>query len=1207
MGSVLPNELGTPYIQNYSPEEYGENPMNWGMVQDNRGIIYVANLNGILEFDGVSWRVIKTPKETWVLSVAVDSTGTVFAGSFGDFGYLAPDSVGNLQFVSLLEKVEPGDRDFAEIWRTHCTSEGTYFRTRDKLFLWSNNQLKVLGSKSSLSLSSVVNDTVYVEERDKGLMKTVGDSLVLIPDSERLNPMGFVAMTPYDHYRKLVFTTKGLFLFDGKTFSSFASPVNAFIRENILSSAVALPGGKFAIGTYRGGACIIDKTGRVLQVLNISSGLRNEDVKNLYCDPQGTLWMALNSGIARVQAHDPATFFSERQGLKGNVVSVTRHRGILYAATSQSVYYLESDLSILNTSPEKSGIHIPAFKSVEGISNQGFWLLSVRQWLLAATADGVYQIDGTRARLVNSGRESSFVLHQSKRDTNVVYVGLKNGMEVLKLENQRWTSTGRVKGIGEEIRTIVEEKDGGLWLGTIFQGVLHVRLTSHDSKGWNADVDRFNRSHGLPDGPANISRINGSVVFATKKGHRRFTEGDQYFDPDSTIAAELADTTLSAAWVEEDRFGQVFVWPVNEEGKSEPWMAIPQRSGGYLIDKKRFRSIMNLGLIHTTYTDNDSIIWIGCSNGLVRYDSRITKHFSIDYPTQIRRVATVSGDSLIFGGISSPKPMPQVLPYRNRALRFEYTVPHFEEVSENRYQYFLGGFDEDWSDWTRETQKDYTNLPAGQYIFRVRAKNIYGNLSREDHFRFEILAPWYQSWWAYAGYFVLFLAVVYVIDRVQRSRLVKRELEKAKLREAEIISQKNLELNEKNKELQFVLQKLQSAQDSLIDSESRFRAVAESANDAIITSDITGRIIFWNKHAETIFGYSKKEAVGQPLTMLMPEKHHKAHREGLDRFLRTGKSRIIGQVVELEAMRKDGTEFPIELTLADWETHDAKFVTGIIRDITKRKQEQAELEKTQVRLFQSEKLASLGKLTAGIAHEINTPLGAIKSNADVSARCIAKLEEFLERSKTSTGVSSGNEYEKFVNLLKKNSRISSTASDRIAKILNSLKNFTRLDEAGYQKTDLHESIENTLSLIEHEINDQTSVVREYGEIPLVECYPGEINQVFMNLLTNAVQAIEGEGTITISTYMENGYVHVQIVDTGVGIASERIKGLFDPAFTAKESRVKTGLGLYTSYTLVQKHHGQIKVKSEVDKGSTFTVILPKDPKRALKTLETKLL
>ncbi len=165
--------------------------------------------------------------------------------------------------------------------------------------------------------------------------------------------------------------------------------------------------------------------------------------------------------------------------------------------------------------------------------------------------------------------------------------------------------------------------------------------------------------------------------------------------------------------------------------------------------------------------------------------------------------------------------------------------------------------------------------------------------------------------------------------------------------------------------------------------------------------------------------------------------------------------------------------------------------------------------------------------------------------------------------------------------------------------MNSFINFARLDSAGFDKVDVHLGIDNTLTLIQHEIRARTSVVKEYGDIPRIACYPGELNQVFMNLLTNAAQAIEGEGRITIRTLIEKGNVHVQIEDTGVGIPQEQMTGLFDPGFTKKESRVKAGLGLFTSYSIVQKHHGEIKVESEVGKGSTFTVILPMDLEKAV--------
>ena len=170
--------------------------------------------------------------------------------------------------------------------------------------------------------------------------------------------------------------------------------------------------------------------------------------------------------------------------------------------------------------------------------------------------------------------------------------------------------------------------------------------------------------------------------------------------------------------------------------------------------------------------------------------------------------------------------------------------------------------------------------------------------------------------------------------------------------------------------------------------------------------------------------------------------------------------------------------------------------------------------------------------------------------------------------------------------------ITMAASERITKIVSSLKAFAHLDEATHQQADLHEGLENTLTLLEHDFKDKIEVVGEYGEIPEVTCNPGEINQVFMNLLQNAAEAIRDKGTIVIRTFEEDGYVHVRVIDTGSGISPSRRERLFDPVFAKKGSRMKAGLGLFTSANIVQKHNGRIEVESEAGKGSAFTVILP---------------
>jgi AhpD family alkylhydroperoxidase len=251
-----------------------------------------------------------------------------------------------------------------------------------------------------------------------------------------------------------------------------------------------------------------------------------------------------------------------------------------------------------------------------------------------------------------------------------------------------------------------------------------------------------------------------------------------------------------------------------------------------------------------------------------------------------------------------------------------------------------------------------------------------------------------------------------------------------------------------------------------------------------------------------------------------------------------------------------------------------------------------ELQETQARLVQSEKMAALGKLVAGVVHEMNTPIAGIKSATDTSTRSITSILGAMEATMASGEIKGIGHLQGLLKVLQDSNSVASVASERINQLVDSLKSFARLDEAAFQKACIHECLESTLSIMERDLKGRIRVVKEYGDIPYITCYPGELNQVFMNILTNAAQAIEGNGSITIRTFVEDGNVHVHISDTGIGISPGKIKRLFEPRFSNKGARVKAGLGLFISYSIVQKHQGHIKVESEVGKGSTFTVILP---------------
>ena len=476
-------------------------------------------------------------------------------------------------------------------------------------------------------------------------------------------------------------------------------------------------------------------------------------------------------------------------------------------------------------------------------------------------------------------------------------------------------------------------------------------------------------------------------------------------------------------------------------------------------------------------------------------------------------------------------------------------------------------------------------------------------------------------------------------------------------------------------------------------AEQKFRSVTESAIDAIISANSKGDVISWNQAATRILGFTEEEAVGQRLEIIIPERFHEAHRNGMKRFTKHGIAHAIGKTVELAARTKNGDEIPIELSLSTWKVRDERYYTGIIRDIGERKRAEEALQKKTLEMKKKnqeleatlkqinemhnqmiiqEKMASLGRLSAGMAHELNNPAAAAQRSAahlhglllklqDVQARMasidfdqqqikkIIALDEMarerakepvelniltrterenkLEQWLLSLGdMASGEVVPALVNvgfmkddleeLLKpfREEQFSTViawlglkiaiyslvgeiglATGRIVTLVKALKTYTYMDQAPVQSIDLRKELDNTLIILRSKLKKGVEVIREYAEdLPVIEAYASELNQVWTNLIDNAIDAMDGAGNIIIRAKGEDSWVVVEIEDDGPGIAPEHLSKVFDPFFTTKPPGQGTGLGLNISRNLiVQKHHGQMSVKSKP--GSTcFTVHLPLD-------------
>ncbi len=398
-----------------------------------------------------------------------------------------------------------------------------------------------------------------------------------------------------------------------------------------------------------------------------------------------------------------------------------------------------------------------------------------------------------------------------------------------------------------------------------------------------------------------------------------------------------------------------------------------------------------------------------------------------------------------------------------------------------------------------------------------------------------------------------------------------------------------------------------------------FKSVLDQAREAIFIFDADNlRMIYLNQNAENWFEFERDELLQMPLSQLDGLMPYLANGEMIASLRACGNEDI---VLDTEFRRKGGSSFAAELNLKLVTGNDDKAIlVSIVRNIDGRKaayHEQRknfeamqalnrELEEAQNQLLQSEKMASIGQLAAGVAHEINNPIGYVYSNLGTLEKYVRDTFGMIDLYEQAEATIADPAMRATLRaardkldiaFLKEDLRDLMTESKdgitRVKQIVQNLKDFSHVDAADeWHMSDLRRGLESTLNIVNNEIKYKADVIREYGELPEVECLSSQLNQVFMNLLVNAAHAIEERGTITVRSGHQNDGVWVSVTDTGHGIAPEHLKKIFDPFFTTKPIGKGTGLGLSLSYGIIQKHHGRIEVQSEIGKGTTFTVYLP---------------
>ncbi|EIL92262.1 histidine kinase [Rhodanobacter fulvus Jip2] len=799
-------EAGVPLLQNFSPLDYGAAPQNWAVTQDRRGVIYVGNSDdGVLEYDGTRWRRIPVPNQSSVRSLAVDANGRVYVGCIGEFGYLEPDVHGRMHYVSLLDRIAPAYRNFADVWRIFVTDDGVYFGTVAQLFRLRGEHMDVWTATTSFDYFFKVRDRFYVRAEGRGLMEVIGDQLKMVKGGARFAHERIHALVAWgdetDHDGPLLVGTRerGWLVLDKGRLAAWPNETNKILRDDQLYDAQWLANGTLAIGTLQGGVLLVDRMGHLLERLRRNEGLINDTVLSMFQDREHGLWLALDNGLSRLDVASPLTLFSRNSGLDGTVLAMRRFQGRLYVGTTKGLFLLHS------------GIDGNAeFVALDGVRAQVWSFLDMGDSLLAATSQGVVEVSNVVAKpcaapVCTSG-DVAFSLLRSIRDPSRVFVGLRNGLAVMRRDGDKWIDEGRIPGISGDIRSLAHDDHDNLWLGTLSNGAIRVALPDEwqPGDGVPPQTQSFQQHRDSVASPnyAFVTSLAAGLRVVTAQGIYLYDEKRARLQPDTAFASLFPQGARRLSRLSESVPGHL--WMYTADGTKtirETGVAVADAKGHYHWEPQPLRELSGVEM-YTLYAEPDGITWFGSSDGLYRLDSSIAAPPDKPLPTLLRKISDGSGH-VLWGGASTAPPTLK-LPWGNNSLRFDYASPNFRARTASTFQVQLEGADARWSDWSAETYRDYTNIHEGDYRFRVRSRDLRGNIGADAEFAFQVLPPWYRTWWAYLGYFVLAYMVAALGIQLRSAVLQRRNRELARLIEqrTEELSASNHALEEANSALQ---------------------------------------------------------------------------------------------------------------------------------------------------------------------------------------------------------------------------------------------------------------------------------------------------------------------------------------------------------------------------------------------------------------------
>ena len=758
--------LGVPVIQAFPKEVANAGSQNWDMVQDGQGIMYFANNDGMLTFDGTIWRVYPLPNYTIVRSLAISDQGKIFAGGQNEFGYFSTQENGDWAFQSLRHLIPKEHQNFADVWNIEITEEGVLFLSSDKLFLLQESTISVF-SKGLLNYMEKVDDEIYVQDFQSGLYNFSNKTFNKIPNSEFFIGKTISNILEVGGEKRYATWKSGFYKKSENGFEKWATDADQFWSENNIKQAISISGNRLAIGSDYGGLLIMNALGQTIFHLHKGNGMLSNSVISLFEDASKNLWAGLISGVNYIHTNSPFTRIFPDQDLDGSGFVCKIHGEKIYFGTNKGLY-------VSDWKKHYSPLETIDFELVENSKGQVWGLNAVNNRLVMNHHLGAYSVENKKAtRFYDKAGIWNF---KALINDNSRYIaGSYNKVSLFEREGKTWNLLPDFTQLNESARFVEQDQKGTIWVAHPYRGIF--KITPNESFT-NSEVTLLGKADGLPSNLLNhLFRINNQLIFCGEQGSYTYNYATEKFEP-YTIFNEIFGTETKIRRLVESKEGNIWFVTTEEFG----FLKVNDQGLEKKVEKvvfPFFEKQLNQGF-ESIYPYDEENVFIGHDNGFIHYHPSdfltadttfhvVFNEIKITSPEDTVRIKKWFENNSLLKNPSNSLSSKEFSHDLNN-LYFSFSATDFISGKATQYRHLLEGYESDWSAWNNLQTKEYTNLPPGNYTFHLQAKNNYQVRSNHLKYTFKISPPWYASILAILIYGILAILGIITIVNIYRKK-----------------------------------------------------------------------------------------------------------------------------------------------------------------------------------------------------------------------------------------------------------------------------------------------------------------------------------------------------------------------------------------------------------------------------------------------------